>query len=195
MNERKHGHERENRGGTNDWDERALLLLGVLSIQRQHGYQINDFIERCGVTTMKKPTAYAVLDRLAAAGHVSVTTEQVGNRPVRKVYTITDAGRGLFRQLLEESLATADTPIAAGDIGLMFLDHLPRGEALACLRRRLTQLDDQLATRAHPDLPPDHGHLSVALAIERQTARLHADRAWLSATIARLERADAAGGG
>lgn len=174
------------------WDERALLLLGVLMIQRQHGYQINDFIERCGVTAMKKPTAYALLDRLATAGYIAVVPEQAGNRPPRKVYTITDAGRALFRQLLERNVATADAPLAAGDIGLMFLDHLPPAEALACLRQRLAQLDAQLALRAHPALPPDHGHLSVALVIEHQTARLRADREWLAATIGRLERAGAA---
>jgi DNA-binding PadR family transcriptional regulator len=50
-------------------DERALLLLGVLRVQSQHGYQINEFIERTlgRVTDMKKPTAYAILERLSAA--------------------------------------------------------------------------------------------------------------------------------
>lgn len=171
------------------WDERALLLLGVLTIQRQHGYQINDFIERCGVTTMKKPTAYAILDRLAAAGQIAVATERAGNRPPRKVYTITEAGRRLFGQLLARNIATADAPIASGDIGLMFLDHLPRAEALAGLRQRLEQLDALLAERAHPDLPRDHGHLSVALVLDHQAARLRADREWLAATIRRLEDA------
>lgn len=169
------------------WDERALLLLGVLMVQRQHGYQINDFIERCGVTAMKKPTAYAILDRLTAAGYIGVATEQAGNRPPRKVYTITDTGRELFRHLLEKNVAMADEPIADGDIGLMFLDHLPRAEALICLRERLDQLDARLAARAHPALPPDHGHLSVALVLAHQVARLRADREWLSATIERLE--------
>ncbi len=172
-----------------NWDERALLLLGVLTIQRQHGYQINDFIERCGVTTMKKPTAYALLERLAAAGHIAVATEQAGNRPPRKVYTITDTGRALFDRLLARNVATADAPIAAGDIGLMFIDHLPRAEALAGLRQRLAQLDAQLAGRAHQELPHDHGHLSVALVLAHQAARLRADRQWLAETIDRLAQA------
>lgn len=171
------------------WDERALLLLGVLAFQRQHGYQINDFIERCGVTAMKKPTAYAILDRLAAASHIAVAAEQVGNRPPRKVYEITASGRALFRQLLARNIAAADLPIAAGDIGLLFVDQLPRGEALAGLRRRLAECDAQLAARAHAALPLDHGHLSVALVLEHQAARLRADRDWLAATIERLERA------
>ncbi len=169
-----------------NWDERALLLLGVLMIQSQHGYQINDFIERCGVTTMKKPTAYALLDRLAAAELITVETEQAGNRPPRKVYTITTAGRTLFQQLLTRTLATADTPIAQGDIGLMFLNHLPHEVALQQLQQRLADLDQQLADRAHTHLPPDHGHLGIDLVLEHQQARLQADRDWLAATIARL---------
>jgi DNA-binding PadR family transcriptional regulator len=80
---------------TTTWDERALLLLGVLMTQSQHGYQINDFIENrlCRIADMKKATAYAQLDRLHGGGMVDIEIEQVGNRPPRKVYTITDAGR------------------------------------------------------------------------------------------------------
>ena len=82
---------------TSGWDDRSLLLLGVLMGQDQHGYQINEFIERalCRVTTMKKPTAYALLERLAARGYISVHREQSGNRPPRKVYSITPAGQAL----------------------------------------------------------------------------------------------------
>lgn len=169
------------------WDERALLLLGVLLIQRQHGYQINDFIERCGITDMKKPTAYALLDRLAVAGMITVEAEQAGNRPVRKVYTITATGRELFQDLLEKTVATADRPIANGDIGLMFLNHLAPDRALDHLEQRLDAIEHQLTERAHADLPPDHGHLGIDLVLGHQRARLEADRAWLSATIARLK--------
>ena len=96
--------------GTDDsWDERALLLLGALMIQSQHGYQLNDFIERCRVAVMKKPTAYAILDRLAGAGHISVNVEQEGNRPPRKVYTITQSGQALFYDLLRANLRTSET--------------------------------------------------------------------------------------
>lgn len=170
------------------WDERALLLLGVLMTQSQHGYQINDFIERtlCNVTAMKKPTAYLILDRLAAAGHVSVRSEQQGNRPPRKVYTVTDSGRALFYDLLRENLATVDRPTFAGDIGLTFLRFLPPAEALACLRRRLAQLDAQLA--AQVAVPPHGPHLSIDLAIDHLAALRRAERDWLAATIERLER-------
>ncbi|MGH2487700.1 MAG: helix-turn-helix transcriptional regulator [Ktedonobacterales bacterium] len=167
------------------WDARALLLLGALTVRSQHGYQINDFIERCRVTDLKKPTAYALLDRLVAAGHISVRTEQEGNRPVRKVYTLTATGHALFADLLRENLATPDTGTGSGDIGLMFLDYLPRAEAAHYLRQRLDQLDYALADTTV--VPPHGGHLTVNVALEHQTALRRADRNWLAALVERFE--------
>jgi DNA-binding PadR family transcriptional regulator len=172
---------------TSSWDDRALLLLGVLMNQSQHGYQINDFIERalCEVATMKKPTAYALLDRLASAGHISVHTEQEGNRPPRKVYSITDSGREVFTRLLRENLATFDAPTFAGDIGLMFLTYLPLPEAIAALKERLARIEALLDTTVR--VPP-HPNLSIDLAFDHLTALRRADRDWLRDTIRELEK-------
>ncbi len=168
-------------------DERALLLLGILRAQSQHGYQINEFIERnlSRVTDMKKATAYAILDRLSRGEHVSVQTEQAGNRPPRKVYTITPSGQELFLTLLRENLCSFDAPAFAGDVGLMFLDELPREEALACLQQRLDKLDSQIDV--YEQAPPHgHGH-GVDLAVEHVLHLLRADRDWLARAIQRLE--------
>lgn len=167
------------------WDARSLLLLGALSVRSQHGYQINDFIERCQVAGLKKPTVYALLDRLVAAGHISLQTEQEGNRPVRKVYTLTASGQALFDELLRENLRAPDLAAGVGDVGLMFLDYLPRDEAIACLRQRLERLDAQLA--APVVVPPHVGHLTVQLALDHQAALRRADRDWLAALLQRLE--------
>ncbi len=167
-------------------DERAMLLLGILRAQSQHAYQINEFIERTlgRVADMKKPTAYALLDRLCQAGYVAVHTEQEGNRPPRKVYTITPTGEALFVELLRANLETPDRLGGAGDIGMMFLDSLPEGDALALLERRLVQLDEQIAAY---ERAPKHEHgLGVDLALDRQLTLLRADRAWLDSVIARL---------
>ncbi len=168
-------------------DERALLLLGILKAQSQHGYQINEFIERnlSRVTDMKKATAYAVLDRLSRGNYVEVQTEQAGNRPPRKVYSITPSGEKLFLDLLRENLGAYDVPTFAGDTALMFLDELPRDEALACLRQRLDKVERQVGI--YEQAPP-HGHgLGVDLALDHVRQLLSADRDWLAATIVRLE--------
>lgn len=170
-------------------DERALLLLGILRGQSQHGYQINELIERdlAHVTDMKKPTAYALLDRLEHSGAISVHTEREGARPPRKVYAITPAGERQFLELLRANLAGAERVASPGDVGLMFLDALPRAEGVALLRRRMEKLDEQTAFY---ERSPQHGlGLGIDLTVERHLTLLRADRAWLSAAIERLERA------
>jgi hypothetical protein len=114
-----------------------------------------------------------------------VTVEQQGNRPPRKVFTVTRSGRALFADLLQQNLATLDAPAFAGDIGLMFLNHLPLPEALNCLRQRLARLDALLAESA--TVPPHGGSLTLDLALDHVTTLRRADRDWLAATIKRLE--------
>src|SRR5690606_35505164 len=90
-------------------DERHLLLLGVLMAQSQHAYRINDFIEtNLGrVSNMKRATAYALLERLEKRGLVRMEVQTVGNHPPRKVYSITEAGKQAFLDLLQALLAAS----------------------------------------------------------------------------------------
>jgi len=164
-------------------DERALLLLGMLKVQSQHGYQINEFIERTlgRVTDMKKPTAYAILDRLSRGGYITVHTEQEGNRPPRKVYAITAAGERLYFDLLRQNLAETDRQPAAGGVALMFLDDLAEPERIELLRQRVKKLDELIAAY---ERAPRHEHgLGVDLAVEQQLHLLRAEREWLATVL------------
>jgi DNA-binding PadR family transcriptional regulator len=167
-------------------DENELLILGLLREQDQHGYQINEFIEQNlgRLTTMKRPTAYATLDRLHRQGYVSVRTEQPGNRAPRKVYALTPEGERRFNELLRANLSKAHLD-AGTDIGLLFLDHLPLPEVVAHLTARFDELSELLAM--HEQVPP-HGHgIGVDLALDHFIAIVRAERDWLAATLARLE--------
>lgn len=168
-------------------DERTLLLLGILMSQRWHGYQIHDFIEKNlgRMTGMKKPTAYALLERLRKAGLVMEHVEQEGNRPQRHVYIITPEGETAFHALLRQNLGQADRARQGGDIGLLFLDHLPRPEAVHYLEQRLRQLEDLITD--HQQIP-SHDHVyGVDLALARQLSLLEADRDWLRSTLSSLK--------
>jgi len=167
-------------------DERTLLLLGLLKSQSQHGYQINEFIESnvCHVTTMKKPTAYALLERLERDGYVTVRSEQDGNRPTRKVYSITAQGEEVFYELLRTNLAEATPHVLTGDTGLMFLDQLPRNEVIMHLEQRLAKLRAQMADFVRPSY---HDHqLGILLAVDHALMLQQADEQWLVATIEQL---------
>ncbi len=172
-------------------DERSLLLLGILMVQSQHGYQINEFIEKNlgRVTDMKKSTAYATLDRLCEAGDVYMHAEQEGNRPFRKVYSITQRGTTHFFELLRFNLAKADKMNFSSDIGMMFLDHLPYEEFFPLLNERLVKLHKQIELF---ESTPPHGYgLGVDLAMEHHLVHLKADYHWLASVISRLQATQA----
>lgn len=164
-------------------DERELLVLGLLMTQSQHGYQINEFIERNlgQVSDMKKATAYSILKRLDQAGYVDVSVEQEGNRPPRQIYSITESGEARFYELLRNILSSVENVTPYGDIGLMFIDHLPPAEALALLEVRLERTSRLLAMFS---AVPQHGHgKGVDLSIRHRIALLQCDRDWLLQTI------------
>jgi DNA-binding PadR family transcriptional regulator len=172
-------------------DPNTLLLLGLLKGQRQHGYQLNDFIERnlARFTTLKKASAYAALDRLEKSGLIEAHSEQAGNRPTRKVYALTPQGEQQFLDLLRAHLARPEPVAFYGDLGLMFLNQLPRDEALSLLTERAQAVDEQIASLER--VPTHEGALGaglfgVDLAVSRQLALLRADRDWLGVTLGTL---------
>lgn len=173
-------------------DNPSFLLLGLLKGQSRHGYEINEFIERnlSRFVSLKKATAYSLLDRLQAKGLVAEHTEQIGKRPPRKVYSLTPAGEEEFARLLAESLRSAASPEFYGDLGLIFLGHIGREEAVALLRERRAELEAGVtALRRVPkhDGVIGAGLHGVDLAVGRQAALMEADLAWLDAALVRLE--------
>jgi DNA-binding PadR family transcriptional regulator len=169
-------------------DENELLILGLLCEQEQHGYQINEFIEQNlrRLSTMKRPTAYATLDRLHKRGDVSVRIEQPGNRAPRKVYALTSEGRQRFHALLRANLATTHVS-SSTDVGLLFLDHLPCAEVINILTARQGELEELLTT--HEQVPPHGQGLGVDLALQHFIAILRAERGWLANMLPDLQEA------
>ncbi|HWJ79505.1 PadR family transcriptional regulator [Ureibacillus composti] len=168
-------------------EHRSLILLGLLMGQSQHGYQINEFIERnlSTVTDMKKPTAYATLDKLNQKGFIDIQLEQEGNRPTRKVYSINENGRNYFYKLLLNNLSSAESVNYQGDIGLMFSDLLPMEKVIPALKERLKKNQHQLDLFKQT---PAHGiRTGVNLAVEHKIIMLEAEVAFLEKTINNLQ--------
>jgi len=164
--------------------ERELLLLGLLRQHAMHGYELHSFIENAMATCidLKKPTAYLLLDQLAAQGLIAITEERAGNRPTRKVYHLTAAGEAEFQRLLRLNLATVVAVKFGGDVGLAFVDALPAAEAIPLLTQRQQQLTAQLA--AAQAAPPHAG--SLQFLIDHQVHYLTSELAWVGKVITRL---------
>jgi DNA-binding PadR family transcriptional regulator len=166
---------------------RELLLLGLLRRWGTYGYQLNDFLETrlAFLADLKKPTAYALLDRLRRAGYVSVTSERAGNRPERRVYAITPEGDAHFFQLLRQNLGEFSPPRFPDAIGLYFLDTLPASEARLLLEQRLAAIEDRL--RAFRPKVAGHQGLAVQPVLEHYVAHLEADRSFLAELLRRRQ--------
>lgn len=156
--------------------------------QSQHGYQINEFIDRNlgRVSNMKKATAYSILKRLEKSGDAVSAASQEGNRPIKQIYTITEQGKRTFLTLLRKTLANPEFAVPEGNIGIMFLDHLSIPEVLECLNQRLKKIEENLEMYSHIPRHGDQQGMGVDLAIEHRIRLMTADRDWLLETIERL---------
>lgn len=164
---------------------RELLLLGVLRQGNLHGYGINEFIQRdmAFCTDLKKPTAYHLLRKMAAAGWIQEQEVREGNRPARRMYHITPAGEAAFQRLLQENLSAYHPTRFDGDIGLAFVDELPTSTALALLQQRREALLAEQTTIANV---PQHGQGGMQLILEHQKRHLAFELAWLDEVMTRL---------
>ncbi len=164
--------------------ERELLLLGLLRQHRMHGYELSGVLggALASCVDLKKPTAYFLLDKMAANGWARVKETREGNRPPRKTYTITTEGETEFQRLLRANLAEFDAPKAASDVAIAFMDALPPSEVITLLQDRRAIL---LAHLERAQSAPQHSE-GLQLLIDHQTYLLQSELSWLDSVITRL---------
>lgn len=168
-------------------DERTLLLLGLLTAQDRHGYEINDFIEHNlqHVIELKKATAYQLLERLEQHGLVNSRIERHGQRPNRKVYHLTHAGQDRFLSMLGTQLRQEEPLMLNGNVPVMFSENMNREDLLSRLEERLAKLEARVTLYDSLSTPCTPG---VGLALRRIHHLTRADRDWLTATIEELRQ-------
>jgi DNA-binding PadR family transcriptional regulator len=161
-----------------------LLLLGLVRERARHGYDLVEYVERAmsSCIELKRPTAYFLLDKMAQAGWLESVSERSGRRPARRVYRLTAAGEEEFQRLLRENLREFDGGVFPGDIGLTFVDSLPRPEALELLAQRRAALRRRQA--AVDAAPPHPGALQWT--IEHARRHLQTELQWLDEVMAAL---------
>jgi PadR family transcriptional regulator PadR len=96
-------------------DARDILIPYVLlavSLQRAHGYLIEEYLRGVGFLTLEMSTLYRTLRQLEKDGLLCSTWEPGPTGPARRVYSLTELGRawldqwadalGIYRRMLDQ---------------------------------------------------------------------------------------------
>ena len=164
--------------------EKKLLLLGLLLSHGMHGYQLNEMLQHSPGTpiTLKKSNAYKLLSDMEKDGWVTHTQEQDGNRPPRRVYSVSEDGKAAFYRLLRENLSSQPSPDFPGVVGLDFLYLLPLEEAAGLLETRLKLVKEKFQQLDDIDIEMRQSHLSTEYLHNYYANEVE----WLSGILKRL---------
>jgi DNA-binding PadR family transcriptional regulator len=175
-----------------------LVILGLLRQQPLYGYEIKHIIEEDmgDWTSIAFGSIYFALSKLAGEGMIKhVATEQDNNRPSRHIYEITKAGQKEFLRLLRETWSELERQYFAIDIGVAFIDALPRDEIKGYLYKRVEVLESILQNlNAHQQEQLERVEVpkSAAVVFEHSRAHLAAELSWTQDIITKIERRDLA---
>ena len=143
-----------------------LVILGLLKDKPLYGYELKHIIEEHmgDWTNIAFGSIYFALKKLTDEGLVAqIGEEREGNRPSRRIYEITESGRGEFRRLLEELWSSRGREYYALDIGLFFLSELQEEKRLPVIRERIAAYEalvmhlneHERELKANPHVPPE----------------------------------------
>ena len=163
-----------------------LMVLGLLASHGpRHGHQIRRDAERTNVGNwggVSVGALYRELRQMEREGLVeAVRSEQVGRRPARTVYRITDAGGKQLRDLRREAIRELRFGPDAFGVALVFGRTWGRSELAGLLRDRRQAIAAALAgleaEGAHLQARGEIGPLDVAM-FRRRAMQLEAELRW-----------------
>jgi DNA-binding PadR family transcriptional regulator len=171
-------------------NERKLMLLGLLRRSDMHGYLLNAHLGGSVPISLKKPTAYNLLDCMERDGWVQHRDEPTGDRP-RRVFSVTDRGDQAFYELLRDQLKVFTPAEFPAAVSLSFLDAIPVAEALELLRQRQRNVEEYQRSVVRPvgdeAAPTEHHSGSAHLAIEYTRRFVDVELQLLDEVIKHLE--------
>jgi DNA-binding PadR family transcriptional regulator len=171
-----------------------MMILGLVQwMQPVHGYDVRRELLSWSAdkwANVQPGSIYHALRKLAEEGLLrEVATEQVGARPARTTYKITDKGAAEFQSLLRNNWWNVSSPPDPFLAAFSFLPALPREEAAAALRNRATQLRagvEQLRAAQKAEWA-DRKPIFVSWMWELTIDRSEAEIGWCHRTAARIE--------
>ncbi|MFF7648982.1 PadR family transcriptional regulator [Streptomyces sp. NPDC007983] len=170
----------------------GLAVLALLHHRPLHPYGIQQLLKQWGkeqvVNVGQRAGLYRTIERLQAGGLITVRqTERDQQYPERTVYEVTEEGRAVTREWLEQMLAVpkAEFPVFPAALSNMLL--LSPDEVAPILERRAAQVAAQHAELARQTAEAASGLPRITL-IENEylLAVLDAEERWLRGVIGDL---------
>ncbi len=161
-------------------------VLALLALRPMHGYEMTAFIEEEGladVCPVEQSTLYTYLRNVEARGLVRWSEERVGNRPPRKRFELTPAGRDLIDGWLRQPVERMREVRLDLLVKLFFLERMDAEAHARLLRDQVAACERYLAGL---DAVPRAGGFQRLVAQSKRTAA-EATLAWLRAHAAELE--------
>jgi len=171
-------------------EQRKLLILGLLYKNDMHGYMLNAHLGMNIPITLKKPTAYNILNNLEKEKFVKSIEESTGERK-RKVFYLTPRGEEEYKRLLKLQLATFVPGEFPNMVSLGFLDDISNNEAIHLLNERLCKIAEYEKSFDLPSGQGDENHSDSAfLSFEFAKRVLHLEKDFIEEVIQKLEKHD-----
>ncbi|MBB4696770.1 PadR family transcriptional regulator [Paractinoplanes abujensis] len=171
-----------------------MMILGLVQwMEPVHGYDVRRELLSWNAdkwANVQPGSIYHALRKMTEEGLLhEVTTEQVGARPARTTYGITDKGKAEFQSLLRQGWWNLSPGVDPFMAAFSFLPALPPAESAAALRNRATQLragQQQLEAATKADWA-DNKPIYVSWLWERSIMMAEAEIAWCERTAKRIE--------
>lgn len=164
------------------------LILGLLAQHPMSGYDVRRFLKARSwlISTPSFGSIYPALRALEQDGLVTVDVLSRPDRPPRKSYSITEAGRRTLQVWAEQS-AGPGAPLKAFLMRLILADSLSQAGLVAHLTERRSQVAAHQATieDSHSSVEGG-GDLGRRLTHSYELALAAAELAWLDRTLSEL---------
>jgi len=166
------------------------FILGLLARQPMSGYDIKRFLKSLAwlIDSPSFGSLYPTLHALLEDGLVTVETIPRQDKPPRKIYTITEAGKRVLREWADQP-ATSSVSLKAFLMRLILASNLSRDGLITHLQRRHAQvIAHQLALEQTTDAMDESMDLGDRLALDYGLTVAAAELAWLDRTLVQLSQ-------
>ncbi|NDJ21449.1 PadR family transcriptional regulator [Nostoc sp. B(2019)] len=169
----------------------AHTILGLLQQEEMTGYDLKtSCFDQCiaHLWTADQAQIYRTLDKLVEQGWITCTVKIQHDRPNRKVYSMTEAGKTELIRWLQspQPLPTVREPLL---VQLFFAAQLPNQAIIQLLEQQLEARSEKLATCENIELPvlgdqlASREQIMQRLVLELVIQREHTYIDWLKIAI------------